>query len=44
VRSELEGLLKKAGLAIKGVYGGYEGEDFSPNSPRLILVANTNEI
>jgi len=39
-RSELEGLLEKAGFVVNQVYGGYEGEDFSANSPRLILVAN----
>ena len=40
-RSELEGLLEKAGFAVERVYGGYERENFSPNSPRLILVAET---
>jgi ubiquinone/menaquinone biosynthesis C-methylase UbiE len=44
MRSELEDLLKKAGFAVNEVYGGYEGENFSSNSLRLILVANANEI
>ena len=37
--SGLQGLLEKAGFAVNRVYGGYEGENFSPNSPRLISVA-----
>ena len=37
--SELEGLLEKAGFAVNQVYGGYEEENFSANSPRLIFVA-----
>jgi ubiquinone/menaquinone biosynthesis C-methylase UbiE len=37
--SWLQALLKKAGFSVNRVYGGYEGENFSPNSPRLILVA-----
>jgi|WetSurMetagenome_2_1015567.scaffolds.fasta_scaffold06390_1 SAM-dependent methyltransferase len=44
VHSELKRLLEKAGFAVNRVYGDYEGEKFSPNSPRLILVANANEI
>jgi len=28
-----------AGLEVEGVYGNFEGEDFSPTSERLILVA-----
>ncbi len=37
----LKSLLNKSGFAIKEVYGGYEGEKFSSNSPRLILLAKT---
>ena len=40
-RIELEGLVANAGFAIERIYGGYEGEDFDLNSPRLILVTNT---
>ena len=40
-RDQLEGLLEKAGFSVNQVYGDYEEEDFSPNSPRLIVVANT---
>ena len=32
-------MLEKAGFAIKKIYGGYEEENFSPESLRLILVA-----
>jgi ubiquinone/menaquinone biosynthesis C-methylase UbiE len=39
LRSEFEGLLKKAGFVVNVVYGGYEGENFSPNSQQLILMA-----
>ncbi len=37
--SQLQGLLEKAGFKIKAVYGDYDGQSFSPNSSRLILVA-----
>ena len=37
---ELEGLLIRAGFVINWVYGGYEGEDFSADSLRFILLAN----
>lgn len=40
-QGQLQGLLEEAGFAVEGVYGGYEGENFSPNSPRLILVVKT---
>jgi ubiquinone/menaquinone biosynthesis C-methylase UbiE len=39
-QDQLEGLLEKAGFSVKQVYGDYEKEEFSINSPRLILVAN----
>jgi SAM-dependent methyltransferase len=39
-QSELEGLLIRTGFVINGVYGGYEGEDFSADSLRFILLAN----
>jgi ubiquinone/menaquinone biosynthesis C-methylase UbiE len=39
-QDQLEGLLEKTGFSVKQVYGDYEEEEFSPNSPRLILVAN----
>ena len=38
---KITGLLDEAGFAITGVYGSYEEENFSPNSPRLILLAQT---
>lgn len=37
--TKLQGLLENAGFAVKEVYGSYDGEKFSPDSPRLILVA-----
>ena len=37
---QLQGLLESAGFAVKGVYGDYEGQQFSPSSNRLILVAS----
>jgi ubiquinone/menaquinone biosynthesis C-methylase UbiE len=40
VCSDLEGLLEKAGFAVNRVYGGYEWENFGPNSSQLIVVAN----
>ncbi len=36
--SKLEAMLDKAGFAVKKVYGGYEGENFSSGSPHLILI------
>jgi SAM-dependent methyltransferase len=39
-QDELEALLEKAGFVVNRVYGGYEGENFNPNSSRLILVAD----
>ena len=36
----LKGLLEKASFAVKEVYGSYEGENFSPNSSRLIFLAH----
>ncbi len=35
-------VLENAGFAVKQVYGDYEGQPFSPNSSRLILVASKN--
>ena len=37
--TKLRGLLEKAGFAVKKVYGGYEAENFGPDSPRLIVAA-----
>lgn len=37
-RSKLEAMLDKAGFAVEEVYGGYEGENFSSESPHLILI------
>jgi hypothetical protein len=34
----LRGLLENTGFTVEGVYGGYEGENFSPNSVRLIFL------
>ena len=39
-KGELQDLLERADFSVNKVYGGYEGEDFSSNSPRLILVAD----
>jgi ubiquinone/menaquinone biosynthesis C-methylase UbiE len=36
----LQGLLEKAGFTVKRVSGDYEGQQFSPDSNRLILVAS----
>ncbi len=38
-RNKLESMLEKAGFVVKDVYGGYKEENFSPNSSRLILIA-----
>jgi SAM-dependent methyltransferase len=38
----LRGLLEQAGFVVKRVYGDYEGQQFSPASDRLILVAGAN--
>ena len=38
--SGLQVLLEKAGFLVNRVYGGYEGQNFSPNSSRLIMVAS----
>jgi ubiquinone/menaquinone biosynthesis C-methylase UbiE len=35
----LRGLLENAGLAVKAVFGSYDGGNFSSDSPRLIFVA-----
>lgn len=39
----LQELLEEAGFAVKQVYGDYEGEQFSPDSNRLILVAHAEK-
>jgi ubiquinone/menaquinone biosynthesis C-methylase UbiE len=38
-KDELEGLLAKAGFSVNQVFGNYEGDSFSADSPRLILEA-----
>jgi len=38
---KLRGMLEKAGFAVKDIYGSYEGEKFSPESSRLIIVEQT---
>jgi ubiquinone/menaquinone biosynthesis C-methylase UbiE len=38
---DLQDLLEKAGFVIKQANGDYEGQQFSPDSNRLILVATT---
>jgi hypothetical protein len=40
-RDQLEDLLERTGFYVNQVFGDYEEEDFSPNSPRLIAVANS---
>jgi ubiquinone/menaquinone biosynthesis C-methylase UbiE len=37
--SKLESMLEMAGFVVKDVYGWYKKENYSPNSPRLILIA-----
>jgi ubiquinone/menaquinone biosynthesis C-methylase UbiE len=37
--AQLQGLLEKSGFEVDEVCGGYEGEQFSPASSRLIFVA-----
>jgi SAM-dependent methyltransferase len=37
--NKLTWLLEEAGFAITVIYGSYEEEDFGPNSPQLIIVA-----
>ena len=36
----LQALLEEAGFMVKHVFGDYDGQNFSCNSNRLILVAN----
>ncbi len=36
----LQVLLEKAGFTVNGIYGDYEGQCFSSNSSRLILIAS----
>jgi SAM-dependent methyltransferase len=36
---KLTGLLDQAGFGVTVVYGSYEDEDFGPNSPHLIIIA-----
>jgi SAM-dependent methyltransferase len=38
-QDELLGLLESAGFGVNRVFGGYEEENFSADSPRLIFVA-----
>ena len=38
-QSELLNLLKGVGFGVNRIFGGYEGENFSADSPRLIVVA-----
>ncbi|MEO6457603.1 MAG: hypothetical protein ABIO92_04935 [Chloroflexia bacterium] len=40
-RFEIELLLQAAGYKVEKVYGGYELEDFGPESERMIFVART---
>jgi hypothetical protein len=37
--SQLEQLLASAAFTVKAVFGDYEGQHFSADSPQLILVA-----
>jgi ubiquinone/menaquinone biosynthesis C-methylase UbiE len=41
--AKLEQMLKKAGLRIKQVYGGYDKKKFSQNASRMILLAQKQE-
>lgn len=38
-RAELEALFQKTGLRVENVFGSYEGDEWTPDSPRTILVA-----
>jgi SAM-dependent methyltransferase len=42
-RDDLAGLVEEAGFRVTGVLGSFEGESFSPDSPRLIVVARKPE-
>lgn len=35
----LRKVVERAGFAVKQVFGSYKGQSFTPNSPRLILIA-----
>ncbi len=39
--TELKGMLENAGYEVKEVYGGYENEKFSSQSPQLIFIGET---
>jgi ubiquinone/menaquinone biosynthesis C-methylase UbiE len=39
-KEELQGLLENAGFTVECVFGDYERQGFSPETTRLILVAN----
>ena len=38
--NQLQGLLENAGFSVNVIYGDYEGQSFSTDSKRLILIAN----
>ncbi len=40
--SELWSLLEKAGFAVEEIFGSYDEEKFSSDSPRLIMIAKAN--
>lgn len=40
--SELNYLMEGVGLEIREVYGGYEGDSFTIDSPNLIIIGNKN--
>ncbi|MFP3985466.1 MAG: class I SAM-dependent methyltransferase [Candidatus Bathyarchaeia archaeon] len=42
--SQLERLLKRAGLTVEKVYGAYELQEFRSDSPRMILLAKKEAI
>jgi hypothetical protein len=37
--TEIKGLLDRAGLAFLKVWGGYEGEPYGMDSPRMVVLA-----
>jgi ubiquinone/menaquinone biosynthesis C-methylase UbiE len=39
-RARLERMLEAAGFIVNGVCGGYEGQEYSPESSRLIMLAS----
>jgi SAM-dependent methyltransferase len=43
-KESLQGMLEKAGFKMQAVYGDYEGQSFSADSSRLILVSGSTSL